>query len=140
MIDNDDSHAQKRRQARLVIYAELVFVLIPLFYLVLKRLSFDIFLDAEWSLVASILFGQAAARLFSGIAKRKIGKWQLGNFYAIVCFGVSFISVYIYSLVQDGGEGYMVYVFIQFGLFILSLITFIVFGSIGQRLLDMPEK
>lgn len=132
--------AIKRRQARLTIYTELVFVLIPFVLIGLKNISFSILLNEEWALVASILFGQAAARLFTGIAKHKIKKWQLASLYAVVCVAMSLISIYVYSIIQDGNEGFSAYIVMQILLFLLSIITFIVFGSIGQRLLDMPEN
>jgi uncharacterized membrane protein YsdA (DUF1294 family) len=132
--------ASKRKQARVVLYTELVFILLPVIFLALKNLSINLFFNPEWSLIASVLFGQAAARLLSGNVKHKIKKWELANFYIVICIAVSIVSVYLYSQIQDKPQGFSVYTVMQFVLFFLSLITHIVFGSIGQRLLEMPEK
>ena len=142
MISNsDDPQADKRRRARTVAYTELIFVLIPFAFLALDKFSLKIFYNPEWSLAASILFGQTVARFLSGLIKQGVSKnWEFGILYSVIFMALSILSVYTYSKIQNSPLEYSTYTLLQLLLFLSSIVVFVVFGAIGHRLMDMPER
>ena len=132
--------ALNRQKSRFVTYIDLTFALVPFILLALHKLSVDLFFKPEWSLAASILFGQAAARMICGIGKHRTEYWHKAALYTVMLMIASFCSVYLYSIIEDPQQATIFHLILQSVLFILSIISFILFGAVGQHLLDAPEK
>ena len=135
-----DFQAIKRAKARDIVAIDLVFVLIPFMFLVVQDFSWTVFSRSEWALAASILFAQGSAKLICGLAKYKVPNWPKGALFVALLISLSLLSVYIYSVVQNPSQTVNNYVCLQIILFLLSVFCFIVFGAVGQRLMDMPDE
>ena len=130
----------RRQRSRFIIYIDLVFVLVPFIFLAFKKITIDLLVKPEWALAASILFGQATARMICGMLKHRVDYWHRGALYAVLLMIASLCSVYHYSIVQDPQGATITHYVLQWILFILSIFCFILFGAVGQHLLDVPEK
>jgi hypothetical protein len=148
--DSDVIQAEKRQQSRDIVLTEFIFVLIPFIFLGIVSIeqSFTGFFNAvvnlalgpELALVSSLLFGQTCVKLISGLAKKNIPKWHLGTKKAAGFLALTMICAFLYARISTSHVKSTPYAIIQVILFIYAIESFIVFGSIGQRLMDMPDK
>lgn len=146
----EDVQAEKRLQARNIIYTELIFVLIPFIFLgiIAVEESFagiftamrNLALGPELALVSSLLYGQTCVKLISGLAKKNIPKWYIGTRRTAGFLALTIICAFLYARISYTDVKSIPYAILQVLFFFHSIISFIVFGSVGQRLMDISEK
>lgn len=136
---------KKEKESKLVILSEVLFVLLPIFVigLVLFFIESDknIFISYEWSFASIILFGQSIVKFSSGISTFKTEKrWQFISLIlsAIIVFGLIPSVLVLVLLLVNKTQNLLIYI-IQMVLFILSIIVYFIFGTIGQIYLDNKE-
>jgi hypothetical protein len=137
---NTNLSPKERRNARIVLYGESLFVILPFFIMVMisyRQNTLSTILDRpEWSLAATILFGQTLVRFAAGLLKhRGQMNWQVASFWLILILVLVVLSSVNYVL-QLNEEPSLSSSIIQLVLFLVSLASFIVFGGIGQMLID----
>ena len=134
-----------RQNARLVIYGEIFFVILPfaiIFFLSYNEYGVDFLIQSsEWSLAATIVSGQAAVRFTSGLISfpgnvhsQKAGCWSIIIYLLLV------LCIIDYACLRLFEEPDQLYFTLQAILFPLSLIVFIVFGGIGQLLIENSNR
>jgi peptidoglycan/LPS O-acetylase OafA/YrhL len=131
--------AVKRQKARYVTYIDLLFVIAPFIFLAIHKFSIEIIYKSDWALAAALLFGQASARLLCGLMKHKVENWHIGGLYSVGLIIAALCSVYLYSFLQDSQNVAYGYYIFQALIFLFSIFCFIIFGAVGQRLMDLPE-
>jgi len=135
----------KEGKAIWVIITEVLFTNIPIliitFLLFIKNDILKLFKTTDLSFVSVVLFGQTLIRFISGIAKSKgKKKWQLMAFWCSMIFIMGSIPSIILLVLIDTQtiESLVIYV-LQVVWFILSIVVYIIFGTIGQMYLDEEE-
>lgn len=125
-----------------IIITEILFAILPIivisFVLILNGKFSELFNKSELSFVAVVLFGQTLIRFLSGIAKStKRKKWFLMSFYAAIIFVIGVIPsvILLITIYQNTNLQDIIFIF-QIVWFILSIITYIIFGTIGQMYLE----
>lgn len=129
--------------ALLQVISEIFFVILPLIVIFILLLSnnetFDILKRTEWSFISIVLYGQTIIKFISGSLKNsKKRKWQLISLVStsLLVFGViPSTTILIILSVNSGQTSFIIYIF-QIILFIISVATYIVLGTIGQMNLD----
>jgi hypothetical protein len=133
---------KEMRSGKIAMLPELFFVFLPLLIMILvSHLKNDLkssLASPEWSLAATILFGQSALRFYSGINKvikqKGESKSEWVVFWSGLIFVLALLSATIYGL-RLGYEDYFLS-FLQIPIFLLAVLLFVVFGGIGQIYLD----
>jgi hypothetical protein len=127
-----------------VIYAELLFVLLPLLVLLLahgirgegflRRVLFS----ADWSFAASVLFGQATVKFVSGITARPLHRpWArtaLVVSSVIALLLTPSLVVLAAMLLLPAPPGWLAT--IQIVLFVLGIACYLIVGGAGQQLME----
>jgi hypothetical protein len=137
---SSDITRKEMRSGKIAMLTELFFVFLPLLIMILvSHLKNDLKSfpgSPEWSLAATILFGQSHLRFSSGIAKQKREKDinRVNNWSALIVV-LSLLSATIYGL-RLGFEKDFFLSLVQIPIFLLSVLLFVVFGGIGQIYLD----
>ncbi|MBI5295339.1 MAG: hypothetical protein HY869_07670 [Chloroflexi bacterium] len=144
-MTSNDKGSKERLDARLVVYGELVFVALPfiiMFLLQIQKNSFGvIWKNPDWSIAATILSGQTLIRFGSGLTKYQGKKnWQKANLWQALIFSFALVCFSNFLVMQLVSDPNVFFVFTQIPLFVLSACMFVVFGSIGQILLDRPKR
>ena len=147
--NREEIQFEKRQRSRDTVLTEFIFVLIPFIFLAIISIedSFtgiftaikDLVLGPELALVSSLLFGQTCVKLISGLAKKNIPKWHLGTRKAAGFLALTMICAFLYARISSSNVRSIPYAILQIILFVYSIESFLVFGSIGQRLMDMSE-
>jgi len=150
IANQKEIQAEKRQQARNIILTELIFVLIPFIFLGIVavedsfagiiKAGIDLAYGPELALVASLLYGQTCVKLISGLAKTNIPKWYIGTRRTAGFLAFTIICAFLYSRISYSKIDSTPYAILQVVFFIHSIISFIVFGSVGQRLMDISDK
>ncbi len=125
-----------------VLVSEIIFTILPLVVIAIIRSYQDqaeqIFYNTEWIMMAIILFGQSIVKFSSGISNSKrTFRWQLVALIitVIISFGLipSIIILIINLLAKE--LNFFLYLF-QIILLLISIITFLIIGYLGQKLME----
>ena len=132
---------EERFNARLIIYGEIFFALLPFIIIVFASVqNRDIgalWYGSELSLAATILSGQALVRFVSGLIKFEGRKnWQKASCWVVAILFLPIICLTNFSVLRFADKPSSFYYVLQSVLFILSLVVFVIFGGAGQLLLD----
>jgi hypothetical protein len=133
---------------------ELLFALLPLLVLAIvlfycgKTLK-DIMGSPEWSFGSSVLCGQAVVRLVSGISRSKGAnpQWVALAVAGLLVFALvpSLIVLAVVLHAHEASEPCRTHlsatwlIGLQIGLFLVSVLVFLVFGSLGESLAQESE-
>jgi len=125
-----------------VLVSEIIFTILPLVVIAIIRSyqnqAEQIFYNTEWIMMAIILFGQSIVKFSSGISNSKrTFRWQLVALIitVIISFGLipSIIILIINLLAKE--LNFFLYLF-QIILLLISIITFLIIGYLGQKLME----
>lgn len=129
-----------------MILAELCFTTLPFIALILINMaknSVDSFFSSpDWSLATAVLFGQTIVKLMIGIGttKKTIPSGNYGLITAlIIVFGL-IPSIVILGILQFQDTPQQTIIVLQFILFIMSILAFLFFGTIGNMLKTDADK
>jgi len=129
-------------KAKFVIISEILFTLLPiviiLMIFIIQSNLIKILKSPDLSFAAIVLFGQTIVRLASGIAKNKKSKsWQAISFIMslIIIFGLIPASLFLVIIYLNIYDNLVLYIF-QLIIFVVSIVSYIIFGTLGQVLLD----
>ena len=133
------------KNSKIVIASEILFILLPIFilliYLIINDKVSSIFYSYDLSFATIILFGQTIVKMASGISNReKRFVWQYISliFTLIIVLGlIPSILILIFLLI--GYKIFCLYI-AQLILLIISLIIYFIFGTIGQMFLDEKKS
>lgn len=130
------------KTVKYILFAELLFTLLPIIILIFVR-SYEnnfkaIFYNTEWSIMALVLFGQSIVKFSSGASKYKAKlRWQVVALVIsmILIFGIiPSVTLQVINLSSKNLSN-IAYV-TQYILFIISCLTFFFVGAVGQKMLD----
>lgn len=137
---------EKEKFAFIQILSELFFVLLPIIVIIiLLSISgkFKTILEfTDFSFVSIVLFGQTIVKFTSGAAKNKIKKkWQIISIAtsSILVFGIIPSTTVLIKIFENTNLPNWVFI-LQFVLFLISIITYILLGTVGQIYLDEEEN
>ncbi len=125
-----------------VLVSEIIFTILPLVVIAIIRSyqnqAEQIFYNTAWIMMAIILFGQSIVKFSSGISNSKrTFRWQLVALIitVIISFGLipSIIILIINLLAKE--LNFFLYLF-QIILLLISIITFLIIGYLGQKLME----
>jgi hypothetical protein len=144
MTQSLHADSSRTRGAVASIAAELLFVFLPLIVIAIIRLNNgstvrELLSVPDWSFGTAILLGQGLVKLVSGVAaQRPAARWQVVALIvsAMVVLGLV-PSLMVLALMLTQTTPSVALVATQMSLFVLSVVIFLVFGSLGQTL--MPE-
>ncbi len=124
------------------IAAELMFALLPLLVItivmIFKEQGGRAFASPEWSFGSAILCGQALVKFVAGLSKVGKPSWQRVSFAvaALFVFGVVPALIVLALMIVAGEHAPMWLVRVQVVIFVISMIEFFVFGTVGHLWLD----
>lgn len=117
-------------------YAQLIYTLIPFFLLIMIKIYKDewnqIILTPDWGIAASLLFGQAQAKVISVGLKNKISNGNGYQFYNSLRILYLMISLSVFTLMSI--EANYSLAFFQIALFFYSIIIFIKDSITAQKI------
>lgn len=129
----------------LQIISELFFVLLPILVIfMLLTIAYrksDIMKYTDFSFASIVLFGQTIVKFTSGAAKNnKRKKWQIISIVtsSILVFGIVPSTTVLIKIFETEVLPDFVYI-IQLALFVVSILTFIILGTVGQIYLDESD-
>ncbi len=133
---------KKENESKLVILSEVLFVLLPITVFSLVHFYTDsnknLFTSYEWSFATIILFGQSIVKFSSGVSNYKMVKrWQLVSIIlsSIIVVGLIPSVLVLVLLLVNKDQNNWIYIS-QILLFMLSIVSYFVFGTTGQIYLD----
>lgn len=134
---------QKEKEAFWIISSEILFAVMPLIVLIFitlltTRKFVELFQRSDISFISVFYFGQTLVRFISGIAKsQKKKKWQIVAFFITVLFLIGIIPSILLLLIIYLGINTENYIYVLQSIWlIMSLITYFIFGEIGQIYLE----
>ena len=137
---------EKEKFAFIQIISELFFAILPIIViLILLSISgkFSTILQyTDFSFVAIVLFGQTIVKFTSGAAKNKVKKkWQVISIAtsSILVFGIIPSTTILIKIFENTNLPSWVFI-MQFILFIISIIVYILIGTVGQIYLDEDDN
>ena len=129
-----------------MILSELSFTFLPFLVLLIVNYSkenFDEFMkSSDWSLATAVLFGQTIVKLVIGIStsRKQLPSEKYGLITAIIIVIGLIPSIVLLIIFQFDKQGKEELIVMQFILFASSVITFILFGTIGNMLKSDGDK
>ena len=137
-----DIAKKERKEARITIYVEVFFVVLPIIMALVIN-GWKEFTFSDFSLGAAIVFGQTLFRFSGGLTTYK-GKDEISTprslfMQALILLGL-IISTMLYTKAKVLDQMNIWLIVFQILLFILSIWFFIVFGGIGQWLSDRGKR
>ena len=128
------------RQESSAIIAELCFTFLPFVVILIINLTKNdwtkLIQTSDWALISTLLFGQTIVKIIMGVASQEHSfNYQLFGLISalIIVFGLV-PSITIITIFQISSKLPNSLVIAQFFLLGLSIITFLIFGTIGQVL------
>jgi len=122
------------------IVAEFSFVLLPLLVIAILHAAesriCNIFYAPEWSFATSVLFGLTIVKLIMGVAAREHSfHWQFIGLTAALLLVFGLVpSLIVLSVVFRASQPSLGFAIAQLFLFLISTVSFFIFGTIGQML------
>jgi hypothetical protein len=127
--------------------AELLFVILPFIVLIIvvgyrEQGMWHLLAAPDWSLGAAVLIGQSIVKLVAGVtASRRERPWERTALVVAVLIVILLVpSLVVLALMQISDKPPTWLVVFQLALFILGAITFLLFGTVGQSLVDGKKK
>ena len=119
--------------------AELLFALLPLIVITLvlsfkEKSVFEVLASPEWSFGSAILYGQTLMKFVSGLARSPKPSWQRVSLAVAALFVLTIVpTLVILAMIIISAEHPQRWLVIcQVVMFVLSMIVFFVFGTIGH--------
>ena len=145
-IKNNDVFEDDFKKEIPSLVAELAFIFLPFVVILIVNLLIGdwnkLIQTSDWSLAATLLFGQTIVKIIMGVASQEhsFNHQNLGLISAlIIVFGLvpSLVILAIFQMTQDISIGLVIAQFLLLG---LSIIVFLLFGTIGQVLYSTAFK
>ena len=131
---------KERERSRLIVYGEVAFFILPFFIILVvahRKNDLDLILHSpDWSLGSMMVVGQALVRFVAGLIKDSGKKsWEASYLWiiALLFLVLFFLTNYILQL---GEPPKPIGSLFQVCFFFISIVIYLIFGGIGQILLD----